>query len=148
MFFENISFALIKDIVFLITNRINSCITKSLRFFFSSNFLGVAFEIFCMSKNLIFHLHNVKFIWYCCYLMLYSIKDHYWKKICNKLCTNLEMIQYKFFMSAKKTFCKKSCSVKGVNGMPPNTLKLFSTKCFFLFSPIMKKSFILSFQDF
>ena len=37
----------------------------------------------------------------------------------------------------KKTFCgrKKSFSVlKGVNGLPPNTLKVVLVKCFIIFS--------------
>ena len=66
---------------------------------------------------------------------------------------NLEMMANVFFISMKKKkkkhFAKKSFSVfRSLPWAPPNTLKLFSAKCFIIFFSRLWKIHLLSFQDF
>ena len=104
-------------------------------------------------KTWFLDLHQVKVTCYCCYLLLYSNKKTLLNIISNllqkKSWNDTKCIFHERDNKLLKHFEVKSFSVlSGVNGLPPNTLKLFFGEIFYYFFSLIMKNLFLSFQDF
>ena len=129
IFFRKPQLALITHKIFFITNKINYFITKSFSNFFWKTFSSFgAFRFFCMSRNLFFYLHQLKVNCYHCYLMLYS------KLLCKILKWYRMYFSWAWTKINQKIADKSFSVVRGVNEMPPSTLKEIYVKYFILFS--------------
>ena len=132
--FWKYQFALINHKIVLIPNKINIFIPKSLRkWFLEEIFLILGPLEFCVCLNTwFFYLHQVKVICYHCYLMLCSKKkillNNVRKLLCKKSWIDTKCIFHESYNKLINHLAEKCISgVGGVNGTPPNTLKLFFT---------------------